>query len=74
MGNQLEEVINLLIELLSTFMEANDTIAQIDTADAKEKNNEYSNIIDQAEGLFIRKRRRSIKYYNFPKIKGTCST
>ena len=37
MGNQLEEVINLLIELLSTFMEANDTIAQIDTADAKEK-------------------------------------
>ena len=50
MENQLEEVINLLIELLSTFMEANDTIAQIDAANEKEKNNEYSNIIDQAEG------------------------
>ena len=49
--NQLQEVMNLLIELLSTFMKANDTIAQIGIADEKEiKNDEYSNNIDQAEG------------------------
>lgn len=49
--NQLQEVINLLIEVLSTFMEADDTIAQIRTADEREIINDgYSNAIDQAEG------------------------
>lgn len=49
--NQLQEVINLLIEVLSTFMEAKDTIAQIRTADEREIINDgYSNAIDQAEG------------------------
>lgn len=49
--NQLQEVINLLIEVLSTFMEGNDTIAQIRTADEREIIDDgYSNAIDQAEG------------------------
>ena len=49
-------------------MEANDTIAQIRTADEREIINDgYSNAIDQAEGY---QKRRSIRYFKFPKIKG----
>lgn len=50
--NQLQKVINLLIEVLSTFMEANDTIAQIRTADEREIINDgYSNAIIKLKDL-----------------------